>query len=75
MKHKPVRFLLIIFFSISTLTSFSQFRPKQIYWTADGNSILELKDGNIVKADIKNKAGNDFGDQSSVDSCRSTGAS
>ena len=53
MKFKPGSFLLIIFFSISTFTSLSQFRAKEIYWTEDGNSILTPKDGNIVKTNVK----------------------
>jgi hypothetical protein len=53
MTLKPVRFLFIILFSVSTFTSFSQFRPKEIYWTADGNATLAIKDGNIEKTDVK----------------------
>jgi len=53
MHLKPVRFLIIIIFSVCTFTSFSQFRPKQISWTSDGNSTLAIKDGNIVKTDLK----------------------
>ncbi len=53
MKFKPGRFLLVVIFSISAITSFSQFRPKEIYWTDDGSSILSLENGNIVKTDLK----------------------
>ena len=53
MRLKPVRFLFIIIFSVCTFTSFSQFRPKQINWTPDGNSTLSIKEGNIVKTDLK----------------------
>ena len=50
---KPLRITFIILFSISTFSSFAQFRPKEINWTDDGNAILTLKDGNIVRTDIK----------------------
>ncbi len=53
MTCKPVRFLILIIFSVCTFTSFSQFRPKQINWTSDGNSTLSIKEGNIVKTDLK----------------------
>lgn len=53
MTYKPARILLLIIFCVCTFTSFSQFRPKEINWTADGNSTLSLKEGNIVKTDIK----------------------
>jgi len=53
MIHKPIRFLILIIFSVCTFTSFSQFRPKEINWTSDGNSTLILEDGNIVKTDLK----------------------
>jgi dipeptidyl-peptidase-4 len=53
MTHKPIRFLILIIFSVCTFTSFSQFRPKEINWTSDGNSTLILEDGNIVKTDLK----------------------
>ena len=43
---------LIIFLSIS-ISSFSQFRAKEINWTDDGTAYLQLKDGNIVRTDIK----------------------
>jgi len=53
MHLKPVRFFIIIIFSLCTFTSFSQFRPKQINWTPDGNATLSIKEGNIVKTDLK----------------------
>ncbi len=53
MNHKTVRFLFIIIFVIGTFTSYSQFRPKSVYWTDDGNSTLSIQDGDIVKTDIK----------------------
>ncbi len=53
MNHKPVRILLIIIFALGSLNAFSQFRPKRIYWTNDGNSTLSIHEGNIVKTAIK----------------------
>lgn len=53
MTYKPVRILFLIIFCLCTFISFSQFRPKEINWTSDGNSTLSLKEGNIVKTDIK----------------------
>ena len=53
MIYKPRRILVLIIFSICTFTSFSQFKPKEINWTADGNSTLSIIDGNIVKTDLK----------------------
>ncbi|MEO8821964.1 MAG: DPP IV N-terminal domain-containing protein [Ginsengibacter sp.] len=53
MIHKTGKILLIIIFSIGSLNVFSQFRPKSIYWTNDGNSTLTVQEGNIVKTDIK----------------------
>lgn len=53
MNHKPGRILLIIIFAIGSFNAFSQFRPKRVYWTNDGNSTLSVQEGNIVKTDIK----------------------
>jgi dipeptidyl-peptidase-4 len=53
MHYKPLRFLILVIFSIYTLTSYSQFRPKEINWTPDGNSFLSIKEGNIVQTDLK----------------------
>ena len=53
MTYKTTRILFLIIFSICTFTSFSQFRPKEINWTYDGNSTLTIQEGNIVKTDLK----------------------
>jgi dipeptidyl-peptidase-4 len=53
MFNTPRRIFILIIFSVCTFTSFSQFRAKEINWTADGNSTLAIKDGNIVKTDLK----------------------
>jgi len=53
MKLKIAKVLFIFIFAISTVISYSQFRPKQVYWTDDGNSTLSLEDGNIYKTDVK----------------------
>ena len=47
--------LLIITISISFF-SFSQFRPKRVNWTADGNATTTIKDGNIVRTDVRTNA-------------------
>jgi dipeptidyl-peptidase 4 len=54
MRYKPQRILILIIFSISTFVSFSQFKPKEINWTDDGNSTLSVRNGNIVKTNLKN---------------------
>jgi dipeptidyl-peptidase-4 len=43
--------LFIITIAIS-LISFSQFTPKEVNWTADGNGFTDFKNGNIVKTDL-----------------------
>src|SRR6185437_12139399 len=53
MIFKPLRILFPIIFFVCTLTSFSQFRAKEINWTTDGSATLIIKEGNIVKTDIK----------------------
>ncbi len=52
-KLKSSCFVIFLFISISL---FSQFRSKEINWTPDGTAYLQLKDGNIVRADIKTNA-------------------
>jgi dipeptidyl-peptidase-4 len=54
MKWQPKKLLILVIFSIGTLSSFSQFGSKEINWTADGNSTLSIYQGNIVKTDLKN---------------------
>lgn len=53
MNRKPIKILLIIFLALGSINAFSQFRPKRIYWTNDGNSTLTIQEGSIVKTDIK----------------------
>ncbi len=36
--------------------SYSQFRPKKVNWTADGNAYTSFKDGNIVRTDLRTNA-------------------
>ncbi len=43
MSHQPQRILILIIFSICTFAAFSQFKPKEINWTVDGNSTLSIK--------------------------------
>jgi dipeptidyl-peptidase-4 len=47
--------LLIIAISISFF-SFGQFRPKRVNWTADGNGTTSIRDGNIVRTDVRTNA-------------------
>ena len=50
MKLKFSCVVISLFISIS---SFSQFRAKEINWTPDGTAYLQLKEGNIVRTDVK----------------------
>jgi dipeptidyl-peptidase-4 len=43
--------LIILYFGYS-INCFSQFRPKEINWTTDGNTYLTLEEGNIVLTDV-----------------------
>ncbi len=53
MINKKLSFYLLFIFLIFSITSFGQFRAKEINWTPDGTAYLKLKDGNIVKTDVK----------------------
>lgn len=53
MTFKPVRFVFLFIILVLTVNSYSQFRPKQINWTSDGTATLSIKEGNIVKTDLK----------------------
>ena len=53
MNRNPLRILLVIVFIIGNLSAFSQFRPKRVYWTEEGNSTLIIRDGSIIKTDIE----------------------
>lgn len=44
---------LLVVFLIFSMYSFGQFRPKEIDWTPDGTAFLRIKDGGIVKTDVK----------------------
>ena len=48
-------FFFAITFIIS-FTSFAQFKPKEVNWTADGNGLTEFKNGDLVKTDLKTYA-------------------
>jgi dipeptidyl-peptidase-4 len=48
------KIIILFIFSFCTFTAFSQFKPKEINWTADGNATLSIRDGNIIKTDLKN---------------------
>lgn len=49
---KSTLFVFIIFMSFS-FTSFCQWQAKDINWTPDGTAYLKLKEGNIVRTDVK----------------------
>jgi len=53
MTLKPLRLVFLFIFLVFTVNSYSQFRPKQINWTSDGTATLSIKEGNIVKTDLK----------------------
>ena len=48
----------ILFFICLTINTsiFSQFKPREINWSPDGNSYMKIKDGSIVKIDPTSKA-------------------
>ena len=54
-KFRKVLFFVII--SFCAFPSFSQFRPKQINWTENGNAYLMISSGNILKVDVKTNEG------------------
>ena len=47
-----LRNFCLIFLCFLTLTSYSQFRAKEVNWDPKGNFIYEIKNGNIVRSDI-----------------------
>jgi dipeptidyl-peptidase 4 len=53
MSNKKLKLPVLIIFLIFSITTFSQFRAKEINWTSDGTAYLKLKEGNIVKTDVK----------------------
>ena len=53
MANKKLRLSVLVIFLIFSLNSFCQFRAKEINWTPDGIAYLKIKDGNIVKIDVK----------------------
>ncbi|MEP6594392.1 MAG: DPP IV N-terminal domain-containing protein [Ginsengibacter sp.] len=53
MKYRITKPLIIILFFGYSFTCFSQFKPKEFYWTTDGNSYLRIQDGNIVETGLK----------------------
>ncbi|MBA2249755.1 MAG: S9 family peptidase [Chitinophagaceae bacterium] len=50
---KQVLVIIFFFFSVG---SFAQVFPKEINWTADGNSYLKIKDGGVVRTDVRTNA-------------------
>ena len=50
MQQRILRFTILFIFT--SLISFSQFRPKSIYWTNDGNGYLRVSLGSIILHDM-----------------------
>lgn len=53
MVNKTLKFSVLITFLAFSITSFGQFRPKEINWTADGSAYLQIHDGSIIQTDVK----------------------
>jgi len=53
MTNKKLKLPVLFIFLIFSITSYCQFRAKEINWTPDGAAYLKLKDGNIIKTDVK----------------------
>ena len=53
MTNKQRRLSILFIFLFFSITSFANFGRKEINWTSDGTAYLELKDGNIVRTDLK----------------------
>ncbi len=52
MKCKSLNTLIVFVFLTFSFNCFSQFKPKEVDWTPDGNAIMEIKNGAIVRTDI-----------------------
>jgi dipeptidyl-peptidase-4 len=50
------KYSLFIFFISFSISSFSQFRPRDVNWTSDGNAYTTFKGGNLVRVDPATKA-------------------
>ena len=53
MKYKITKLVIIVLFLGYSFNCFSQFKPKEFYWTTDGNGYLRIQDGNILETDMK----------------------
>lgn len=53
MSRNLVRILFVCVFSVSVISSFSQFRAKEINWTDDGTAVLSAGADGIVETDVK----------------------
>lgn len=52
--HKKL-FLLFLFLS-AAIISFAQFKPREIYWTDNGQGYYQIKKGSIIQTDVKSDA-------------------
>src|SRR5437879_2124866 len=53
MLYRIIKPVLVFFFLAIFISVTAQFRAREINWNADGNSYMRIKDGNIVKVDVK----------------------
>ena len=56
MTNKKLKLPVLFIFLIFSITSYCQFRAKEINWTPDGAAYLKLNDGNIIKTDVRTNA-------------------
>lgn len=53
MLYKISKIVLFVCFCFATQIILAQVFPKEVNWTADGNSYLTVREGGIVKVDVK----------------------
>jgi dipeptidyl-peptidase-4 len=53
MANKIIRLTIVVSFFSYSITCLSQFKPKEINWTPDGNAYLQITNGNIVQTDLE----------------------
>lgn len=56
MAYRIIKTVLVIFYITFSFSVFAQFNPREVSWTSDGNAYLKIKEGNIVKIDLKTNA-------------------
>ena len=53
MVHRIKNSLIVFLLFNCSITCFSQFKPKEVNWTTDGNSYTQIKNGEIVQTNVK----------------------